>query len=113
MGECQSACNSDETLRAAMEQSIRIEYNGERFIMPEQFSFDKQATFSKVEQAARSFCQRNLESIKKTIYHSSTRHSLQESSPTATSLSSRKCGSDFPLLTAKNSWRTLTVYSMT
>lgn len=58
MGECQSTCNSEEAVRSAMEQSIRIEYNGERFIMPEKFTFDKQATFTKVEHAARSFCQR-------------------------------------------------------
>lgn len=58
MGECQSVCTSEEAVRGAMEQSIRIEYNGERFIMPEKFTFDKQATFTKVEHAARSFCQR-------------------------------------------------------
>jgi hypothetical protein len=73
MGECQSACNSEESIRAALEQSIRIEYNGERFIMPEHFSFDKQATFAKVEQAARSFCQRCPSLTQKTIFPSSTR----------------------------------------
>jgi len=34
-----------------------IEYDGRKFIISDQINFESQATFSKVEQAARAFCQ--------------------------------------------------------
>jgi hypothetical protein len=43
--------------RSNMEQSVRISYDGEKFLIPDHLIFDKQATFSKVEQAAKSFCE--------------------------------------------------------
>ncbi len=35
--------------RSNMEQSVRISYDGEKFLIPDHLIFDKQATFSKVE----------------------------------------------------------------
>lgn len=100
MGECQSTCNSEEAVRGALEQSVRIEYNGERFIMPEKFTFDKQTTFTKVEHAARSFCQRTASSKQKTASHLSTLRFSLASSLIATSSSSRRFGSGCHLRTA-------------
>lgn len=76
MGECQSACNVDlfrQEPRIPMEQSVRIEYTGEKFVIPEELRFDKQATFAKVEQAARAFCQSTPLLTEKTTSRCSTR----------------------------------------
>lgn len=42
MGECQSRCDFDTVrveARGPSEQSVRIEYNGEKFIIPDKLSF--------------------------------------------------------------------------
>lgn len=40
-----------------MRQSVKIEYNGEEFLLPERLSFSQPNTFAKVEKAAREFCE--------------------------------------------------------
>ena len=71
MGECQTMCTSDANIdnngRKRMEQSTAIEYDGRKFIISDKISFENQATFTKVEQAARAFCQSITVIIKKTI----------------------------------------------
>jgi hypothetical protein len=59
MGECQTICTSEHeaTQERNMEESTSIEYDGRRFIISNGISFEKQATFGKIEQAARAFCQ--------------------------------------------------------
>lgn len=47
MGDCQSACTTDD-YDPRLEKSEAIEYNGERFIISDIISFEKQATFAKV-----------------------------------------------------------------
>lgn len=42
-----------------MRQSVKIEYNGEEFLLPERLSFSQPNTFAKVEKAAREFCEKN------------------------------------------------------
>ena len=60
MGDCQSACGIGEEDHIEVDRSI-IEYNGSRFIISEAMRFDRQTTFTRVEQAARAFCQSNHE----------------------------------------------------
>ena len=64
---CTSDANIDNDGRKRMEQSTAIEYDGRRFIISDKISFENQATFTKVEQAARAFCQSMIVTIKKTI----------------------------------------------
>ena len=78
MGECQTICTSDAFVSKErghpdrMEQSTAIEYDGRKFIISDKISFENQATFTKVEQAARAFCQSTLVIIQKTTYPLST-----------------------------------------
>ena len=78
MGECQTICTSDAFVSKErghpdrMEQSTAIEYDGRKFIISDKISFENQATFTKVEQAARAFCQSTPATIQKTTYPLST-----------------------------------------
>ena len=72
MGECQTMCctydgNVQRDHNPMMEQSSAIEYNGQKFIISDKINFESQATFTKVEQAARAFCQSTTPTIKKII----------------------------------------------
>lgn len=54
MGGYHSICMMEEV--AAEDNTI--EFDGERFVLPRSLNFNGQSTFSKVEHAARAFCQR-------------------------------------------------------
>jgi hypothetical protein len=42
-------CGEREEGTPKIEESLRIEYDGQKFILPEVIAFDKQSTFAKVE----------------------------------------------------------------
>jgi hypothetical protein len=76
MGSEESLCTTSAHSLIETDASNTIEFDGERFILPSTINFDKQATFLKIESAAKSFCQRTsidtqlIESISSTIHSS-------------------------------------------